>query len=42
MCIRDRVKASANEGCTIISEGGKGNQPGVLRDPEMEDAMTGW
>lgn len=40
--VQSWVKASANEWCTIISEGGKGNQPGVLRDPEMEDAMTGW
>lgn len=40
--IRNWVKASANEWCTITCEGGKGKQPGVLRDPEMEDAMTGW
>ena len=40
--IRIWVKASANEWCTITCEGGKGKQPGVLRDPEMEDAMNGW
>lgn len=40
--IRNWVKASANEWCTITCEGGKGKQPGVLRDPEMEGAMNGW
>lgn len=40
--IRNWVKASANEWCTITCEGGKGKQPGVLCDPEMEDAMNGW
>ena len=40
--IRNWVKASANDWCPIVCEGGKGKQPGVLRDPEMEAAMTGW
>ena len=40
--VQSWVKASANDWCTIICEGGKGKQPGVLRDPEMEAAMTGW
>lgn len=40
--VQSWVKASANDWCTITCEGGKGKQPGVLRDPEMEAAMTGW
>lgn len=36
------VAPSRNEWCTITCERGKGNQPGILRDPEMEAAMTGW
>ena len=36
------VAPSRNEWCTITCEKAKGNKPGVLRDPEMEDAMTGW
>ena len=40
--IRNWVKASANDWCPIVCEGGKGKQPGILRDPEMEAAMTGW
>ena len=36
------VAPSRNEWCTITCEKAKGNQPGVLRDAEMEDAMTGW
>ena len=39
--VRNWVKADKNDWCTIISEGGRG-KPGILRDPEMEAAMTGW
>ena len=36
------VAPSRNEWCTITCEKAKGNQPGVLRDAEMEEAMNGW
>ena len=39
--IRNWVKADKNDWCPIVSEGGRG-KPGILRDPEMEAAMTGW
>ena len=39
--VKNWVKADKNDWCPIISEGGRG-KPGVLRDPEMEAAMTGW
>ena len=40
--VRNWIKPGKYEWCTITCEGGKGKQPGVLRDPEMEAAMTGW
>ena len=39
--VQNWVKADKNEWCTIVSEGGRG-KPGVLKDPELEEAMTGW
>ena len=39
--VRNWLKPGKNEWCTITVEAEKG-KTGVLRDPEMEDAMTGW
>ena len=40
--VRDWVKKDRNDWCPIYVEGGKGNKPGILRDPEAESMTNGW
>lgn len=40
--VRNWVKPGTNEWCSIVCEGSKGRQAGVLRDPDMDTMMNGW
>lgn len=40
--VRNWVKPGANKWCSVVLEGAKGKQPGVLVDKQMVDVLEGW